>query len=472
MISGLQFNKEVGMETPASSFGREHFGGAELGDKRRSRRLRQLADVIVQHPGGTWPDRFKRPADLKAFYRLMNEEEVTHAKVLTPHRQRTLQRMAEQSGVVLTIHDTTELDFSGLTIEGLGQIGEGHGRGYKSHNSLAVVAESGEVLGLANQILFKRRRVPKGETKAQRQRCAKRESLLWKQGSQAVPAAPEGCTWVDVCDRGADITEFLDYEHRHNKKYVVRSQHNRYIVLEKAGEFVDTKLHDWARTLSPKDRRAITIGGRNGKPARKATVQVAWGQVRIKPPPQPRGEHGREPLLVWVLRVWEDDPPNWVDEPVEWILLTNMPVNSVADAWERVDWYCRRWIIEEYHKALKTGCNIEDQQFTTEENLQPAIAVLSVVAVTLLNLRDASRQPDAHSRRATDLVPHVYVDVLSKWRHKKIRRHWSLYDFYYALARLGGHQNRKNDHPPGWLVLWRGWTKLQLMVEAVSIMSG
>lgn len=460
------------METPACGFGREHFGGAELGDQRRSRRLQELADLVVQHPGGTWPDRFKDPADLKAFYRLMEEEDVTHGKILAPHRQRTLQKMSEQSGAVLIIHDTTELDYSGLTIEGLGQIGEGHGQGYKCHNSLAVVAATKEVLGLVNQILFKRRRVPKGETKAARQRCTKRESLLWKWGSQAVPAAPAECLWVDVCDRGADITEFLDYEHRQGKKYVVRSQHNRRVLLEKDGPLVDTKLHDWARTLLPQDQRTITIGGRDGKPARTATVQVAWGQVRIQPPRQPRGKHGSEALVVWVLRVWEDRPAKGVDEPVEWILITNVAVALLTEAWERVDWYCRRWIIEEYHKAQKTGCNIEGQQFTTEENLQPAIAVLSVVAVTLLNLRDASRRPDAGQRPATDLLPEIYVRVLSKWRHGQIHPEWSVHDFFYALARLGGHQNRKHDHQPGWLVLWRGWTKLQLMVEAVSTMSG
>src|SRR5205823_14664990 len=121
---------------------------------------------------------------------------------------------------------------------------------------------------------------------------------------------------------------------------------------------------------------------------------------------------------LWVVRVYEVDPPKGV-KALEWILLTNRPVATVDDAWERVSWYECRWVIEEYHKAQKTGCAIEDLQFTTAQALQPMIGLLSVVAVTLLNLREASRQPDAPTRRATDLVDARYGPVLPAWRHKK-----------------------------------------------------
>ncbi len=107
-------------------------------------------------------------------------------------------------------------------------------------------------------------------------------------------------------------------------------------------------------------------------------------------------------------------------------------------------------------------------QFTTTARLEPAIALLSVVALTLLNLRDASRRPDAKTRRATTILAADYVDVLSIWRYKKIRETMTIHEFFYALARLGGHQNRKSDHQPGWLVLWRGWTKLQAMLDGYA----
>src|SRR5262249_49246472 len=154
-------------------------------------------------------------------------------------------------------------------------------------------------------------------------------------------------------------------------------------------------------------------------------------------------------------RVWEPNPPKGV-KAVEWFLLTNVAVGSATDAWERVDWYCMRWVIEEFHKGQKTGCSIEDPQFTTVEALQPMIAWLSVVAVSLLNLRDLSRDPKTQDLPATEVVSAEEVEVLSG-HYRKRRQPLTVREFFLLLARLGGHQNRKKDHPPGWLVLWRGW---------------
>ena len=115
-----------------------------------------------------------------------------------------------------------------------------------------------------------------------------------------------------------------------------------------------------------------------------------------------------------MIHVREVDPPAGV-EPVEWILLSNVPVPDFEQACERADWYACRWIIEEYHKAKKTGCSIEDLQFTSEERLEPVIALLSVVALSLLQLRSASRQEDASTRPALEIMPEVHVAVLSGW---------------------------------------------------------
>lgn len=165
-----------------------------------------------------------------------------------------------------------------------------------------------------------------------------------------------------------------------------------------------------------------------------------------------------------MVQVTKVHPPRG-EKKVEWTLLTNEPVETYDDAWHVVGWYESRWTIEEYHKAQKTGCQIEDMQFTTTARLEPAIALLSMVAVTLLNLRDASRHEDAKTRLATTVVSPEYVEVMSIQRSGEIRPKLTVHEFFYALARLGGHQNRKRDHRPGWLVLWRGWMKLQAMVD-------
>ena len=175
------------------SFGELHFGSAELGDVRRTRRLVQVADRMVKHPGGTLPDKLSDPAGLKGLYRLAARDEVTHEAVLAPSRERTLRLAAEASGTVLHIHDGTELDYSGLhSLKDLGRIGDGNGRGYLVHNTLTIVAETREVLGLAYQKLIKRPQAPKKETRKQCRERPDRESRMWKHASKTIPAAPPG----------------------------------------------------------------------------------------------------------------------------------------------------------------------------------------------------------------------------------------------------------------------------------------
>jgi hypothetical protein len=454
------------------TFGQDHFGSAELGDRRRTARLVRTADRILQNPGGTLPAKLSDPAALEGLYRLVNQSAVTHAAVLQTHRERCVQAMRDWKGTVLTIHDGTELDYTGKkSLKRLGQIGNGqHHRGYLCHNTLAVGYRGRhdvEVLGLANQILFTRPQAPKKESRQAMRQRKTRESRLWKRGSQAVRQLAGDVPRVDVCDRGADLFEYLDEKHAHAEGYVVRAAHDRRVLVDSAGATSPCKLFAYARALPGQGFREIDVPARNGQPARQAQVQIAFGPVRLLPPKQPRGEHRQEALAVWVVHVRELEPPPGT-EPLEWILLTNVAVRNFADACERVDWYATRWVVEELHKVLKTGCAIEELQFKTEERLQPVIALLSVVGVFLLQLRDLSRRPEAKQRSATDVLPRMWVVILSRWRHRVDRLDWTVHEFFYALARLGGHQNRKVDGMPGWLTIWRGWTKLQAMIAGAT----
>lgn len=451
------------------SFGEVNFGTAKLGDERRVRRLVGLADQMAAHPEGTLPQKLADPASYQAMYRLCKRPEVTHEVVLQPHREATLANMRASQDTVLVIHDTTELDYTSRTSlhDQLGQIGDGGGRGYECHNSIAVSAGTGEILGLANQILHQRADVPPNETIAQCRERENRESLLWLRGSQAVGSPPPGSEWIDVCDRGADTFEFLDDEDRRGRQYVVRSQHNRAIRIGHDDQDDPERglLHDFCRTLPPVGGRVVFVPGAPGRKARYAKCLVSVAAVRLLPPHVRRGKHRDGPLAVWVVRVWEVDPPADVAEPIEWILLTNVSTSTVGEAVVRIKWYEQRWGIEDFHKAKKTGCGIEQLQFDFVDRLEPMIGVLSVVAVILVNLRSAARQEDAEEIPATRYVPQIHVAVLSVWRNRRRRVDLSVQEFTLALARLGGHQNRKADGPPGWITLWRGWNKLQQMVD-------
>lgn len=453
---------------PVASFGERHFGAALLGHQRRTQCLARIADQIYRHPGGTLPAKLHEPKDYKAMDRLMNRPETTHAAVLEAHRQHTLQRMQQSTGTVLVLHDTTELDYSGLqSIRDLGPIGGGLNRGFLCHNSLAFDPQRHEVLGLANQILHCRRHVGRKEKVRAKRERRDRESRLWPDGVAAIGPAPEGCSWVHVADRGADTFEFLGWPWRPHEGFVIRSKVNRVIRRGHDANGPKDYLHTYLRTLPLQGRREVFVSARPGQPERTAVVAVAFAAVLLCPPHVQRGLYEKRPLRLWAVRVAEVNPPKGV-KPLEWMLLTNRPVATLEDAWQREAWYECRWVIEEYHKAQKTGCAIEELQFTSSAALTPMIALLSVVAVTLLNLREASRRPDAQMRPATDLVDARYVAVLSAWRYKKVRPALSIHDFFYAVARLGGHQNRKRDRRPGWLVLWRGWMALQHMVDGAE----
>jgi hypothetical protein len=445
------------------SLGQAMFGHAELGDVRRTQRLVATFDRCRRHPGGTLPDKLSSPADLKALYRLCASQAVTHAALVAALRAYTLDRIASHDGPVLALHDATELDYSTLSsLAGqLGQIGEGHGRGYICHNVLAVDANTGEVLGLLDQILHCRDEVPEDETLTEHRNRDTRESLLWVKGAARLPNQLQ---LIDVADQGASTFEFLENEVHSGRRFVIRNGKRRkcFAGHEPATHPQELKAH--VEGLPELGRFTMPVQAQKGRKARQpAEFIVRGGPILLLPPHAQYGHHGNDPLPMYVVSVTEVQPPKG-EKRIEWMLLTNEPVQSLDDAWRVTTWYERRWIIEEYHKGLKTGCRIEDLQFTAVERLQPAIALLSGLALTLLNLRDISRRADAHTRRATTLFANEYVEMLSLWRYGSVRQ-LTVHEFSLALGRLGGHQNRKHDHPPGWLVLWRGWAKLQLLVD-------
>jgi hypothetical protein len=456
--------KEVGMNTPQATFAIRNFGRVDLGDRRRTERLVETVDRMCRHPGGTLPDKLNRPADLRAFYRLMNRPETTHEVLMRSHAECTRACIAALgSGVVLILHDATELDYTKkLSLKDqLSQIGQGTHRGYICHNSLAVRAETGAVLGLTSQILHRRAYVAAKESLKQMRERTDRESRLWVQAAAATGAAPAGVQCVDISDSLSDTFEYMAYEITHDRHFVLRAREDRRLETPVANH---EYLFAAVRATEASGERELRILPGPGRRARTTTAKVAFTRVRLAPPGKRHGDYEKMPLELWAVRVWEPRAPKG-EEPLEWILLTNVPVDTPADAGQRVNWYEKRPIIEEYHKGMKTGCNIEGMKFERIERLEPAIAVLSVVATTLLQLRDAARVPNADTRLATEVIDATYVKVLASHYGNRLGPTPTIRNFYMHVARLGGHQNRKIDGMPGWLTLWRGWMKLQAMVD-------
>lgn len=458
------------------TFGERNFGKAELGDIRRTKRLVKLADQLVHRPGGSLPEKINSPNELKATYRLFDNPQVTHEAVMESHQRHLFDEvLPQQSGYTLCVSDATELEYTGResVADDLGQIGNGFRRGFIAQNVLMVNPETRKTLGLANQVLHRRPKVQKGETRTARQKRDSRESLLWLKATRGLPSTRK---LVHVCDRGADTTEFIEHESKSGRTFLIRSSNNRNCYDGHGQINVEDKkkLHDYARqqdalgswelevTKKSEFKSPHRRKGKKRKVVRKkrtAKMRVSAVPVSLK-----KTKAKSSPAIdIWVVRVWEHNPPAG-QEQLEWFLITNHPVATFEDAWQVVEWYEARWVIEEYHKCLKTGMKIESYQFTDTDRLEPAIALTSVTAITLLNLRDDSRDETTQDRPATEYLDKEYIEILSMWRHGKVKYDWTVREFVLALARLSGHQNRKGDHPPGWQKLWKGWHELHAMI--------
>ena len=173
-------------------------------------------------------------------------------------------------------------------------------------------------------------------------------------------------------------------------------------------------------------------------------------------------EQGITLIAMNVVEVREVNAPQGV-EPLHWVLLTSLPVTTFEEAWTVIEYYEKRPIVEEFHKALKTGCRVEERQYETSERLEAITGLLSVTAIRLLQLRSAARETP--ERAAEEVVPAHWVTVLRSLRGG--RQIVTVREFYRQLAGLGGHLLRKGDGEPGWMTLWRGFEKLHMAVRAL-----
>ena len=434
--------------------GTKNFGTVDLGDARRTKRLIESAAQIAAHPEKPFNQVFDWN-DLRGFYRLCDQETATLPTLQGAHWRQTRQEMG-QHPLVLILHDTSEMDFTEhKALQGAGPIGDGDGRGFLQHNSLAVLPDPRQVLGLAYQQWHIRKEAPKDEHTAKRKR-RERESQLWLRGIAATGRPPEGCRWVDVGDRGADIYEAMVAARTQGHDFLFRVTQNRQVwISEDRGEL--SNLRDFACSLASQGRDVVEIPARGGRPARDAEVLLAAAPVWI---PAPSGTLQRvaQPVIAgWVVRIWESNPPQGV-EGLEWILITSAPTRTIDELRERRDWYACRWMVEVFHDVEKNGCSEERRRFETAERMQACLAILSVVAVRIFQLRTAlNSQPNEPAKQ---VATHDEIEAVRRMINHG-RGPFTVRDFVRGVARLGGFLGRKHDGEPGVKTLWRGYQRLQ-----------
>ncbi|HLO84229.1 MAG TPA: IS4 family transposase [Nostocaceae cyanobacterium] len=370
--------------------------------------------------------------------------------------------------VVLSIGDTTFLDYDDIKVKrfGYGPIGKG-GNGLILHSALAVNPENGQPIGLLWQKLWNREHKPKpslDETPAQKKQRQKearkiaahrpfceKESYRWVEAMTTVEKQVSTSTHViHVFDREGDITEVFDYVRQHQHCGVlVRATHNR--SLDQHSERLWQKLESQPIQF----QKQINLPATTSHKAREATVAVRFCQVSLRTPYRFDNRH---PIKVYAVYTTEINPPDGVP-PLEWMLLTTEVVTNIEQAARILRWYCYRWHVEEYHKILKSGCQVERYRLAGE-SMKVLCGFLTVLAVELLQLTYLHRtQPDLPALVVLNPTQEAVLKAHSSNKSSKstvFNVAWAV----EAIARLGGYLEHRRNTPIGVQVLWRGWLKL------------
>lgn len=444
---------------------KDQFAQCQFKHKKRTERLQTVATNMLAAPEQSLPAQNTQWKDLKAAYALFDRPEVTHAAVCEPHWQQTGDT---KPGRYLLISDTTDLDhYSHQATSGLGMLGDGQGRGIQLHNCLVYDCHRQKIVGQAGAKLFYRSPAPKKESRAQRMKRV-REGCYWGEVVDQVGSPPQGSQWIHVFDRGGDNYESFCHLSQSGCDWIVRAAQLHRNVLGSDGQ---------TQTLSEAIQDAELFGSyqlhlrsRPGVSARTAKIEVSVTEVTFVPPafrsPYVK-QCGVKEISMRVVIVQEVDAPKGVT-PIRWVLLTSLPVQSFEDAWQVIEDYEHRWLIEEYHKVIKSGCSIERHALRTADRLEPLIGLISIIGIRLFQLKLVGRSEP--NRKARGTVPSQWLRCLELLRPKLRVDQLSVYEFFRELAKLGGFLGRKSDGEPGWETIWRGYQKMHSLLDAMRLL--
>lgn len=399
-------------------------------------------------PTASIPDACHGWAETMAAYRFLGNEAVDWQAILMPHWEKTRQRM-QTHPVILCLQDTTELNFNGQEIEGLGPLCYEAQRGMYLHPTYAVTPGR-EALGVLDAWMWAR-----SKKDATGKRHDPKESQRWIEGYERVAEmAAEFPTTrlVYLADREADLMPLMcrAQELGEPADWLIRASHNR--CLPDGG-----KLWECTTAGEPLGQIEFTMASRHGVKARPVRQQL-WAQ-RL----ELRGASGKL-LSVTSIVAREVDAPAGT-KPVEWRLLTNRPAATCAAVVELIDWYRARWEIEMLFDILKNACRIEALQLEHIDKLERAIAMYLVVAWRIAHLMRLGRtNPDLDASRFFDWAEIRAAYMRSKAGPPAAPR---LNEVLRLIAGFGGFLARKGDGEPGVQTIWKGLRKIRIAAEAL-----
>jgi hypothetical protein len=438
------------------------FSEIELGDERRKRRLIEFAGQRARKPNGSISESCGSKAATKAAYRLLDNEDVEAERIIQSHKTSAVKRAAGQP-VILAVQDTTLLDYTRHpATRGLGYLQDLTHQGMIVHSTLLVSPER-TPYGLIQQQVWVRPVEDYGKRHKRYQRqTTEKESQKWLTSLEAaaqVQTQLSDSLVVSVGDSEADVYDLFRCADELQQALLVRACRNRRVMN------TEKLLWQWLENQSEAGQVKIQVARRVGKPGREATVSLRYCSLILRPPKN-RLPGNLPNLSLWGVMAQEMDPPS--DEiGIAWLLITTVPVESFSDACERMQWYTCRWVIEMYHKVLKSGCRVEERQFEDFENLKRYLALDAVVAWRILYMTFLSREtPDLP---ATLLLETYEWQALYCFIHKTNRPPAippTLREATLWIAQLGGFLGRKQDGSPGTMSLWRGTQRLADIADA------
>jgi hypothetical protein len=452
--------------TTATEWAEREFSSAQLNDKRRTKRLVKTAAFLAERPSGLIPDAMKDLKDIKGAYDFFSHPEVTYEKIIRPHTDQT-QAESAQPGEYFLLEDTTDLDFtSHKAAEDLGRIGDDGGRGLFLHTTLALRVlrwidnePDVDIIGIWAQRCWARTEPTHhgNETRAEMLRRP-RESQRWAQSMTDSNGPPPNCRWTHIADRESDIYEVFERCTQKGADFIVRASRKRALAEE------DQTIFQAAAEAPVLGHYELHLRARPSQAARTAKLEVRATRVAIRGPWRPGGR--LQPIELNVVEAKETNAQPG-KKPIHWLILTSWPVDNFIDARKAIAAYATRWLIEEYHKALKSGTEVEKSQLATAQRLKALLGILAIVAVRLLRLKilvDIKPDQPIQWEDSTQSVRNVL-----EARVGRPKQGWTNRTLLISIAKCGGFLGRKSDGNPGWITLWRGVKELMFMAQGYEI---
>jgi len=427
------------------------FEGLNLGDKRLNKRAQLIARNMMKKPSASINMQSENWSESKGAYRFFDSEKVSFQELIKPHIE-CVKAKANSLELVLAIQDTCYISYGHhSSVTDLGHIGAEDTSGVILHNTLAVNPSSKHpsVIGVLDQWIHNRKDMKDDNWK---------ETNLWQEASSRINIDVTKTRVVEVMDREGSVFDIMKQSLSLRHEFLIRTKSNKYVRNPFRHQIIEV-----GSKITAAGHIEIDVQKKEGQKKRKATLEIKYLPIEV-PGPHGRKDESINCSLVQAVEV--NSPEN--QEPLSWYLLTSVEVNSIEDALKVIEWYKYRWVIEEYHKCIKTGCKVQSKQFRSSFRIENYLGIAGIIAVKLLQIRDLMRiNPD---ELACKVVDQLSLKIIQKYH--KIDKELTIKEFYILVAKMGGFLNRKSDGDPGWQTLWKGQLQLFWMVEGAKILLG